>query len=37
MTLKWQDRLGAVAGFISERWILIAVFIGGLIIGGMAF
>lgn len=37
MTLKWQDRLGAVAGFIAERRILIAVFIGGLIIGGVAF
>lgn len=38
MTLKWQDRIGAIAGFIAANWkIIAAVFVGGLIIGGLLF
>lgn len=36
MTLKWQDRLGAVAGFIVSH-ARVACFVGGLIVGGLLF
>ena len=38
MTLKWQDRLGAVAGLIKTNWkALLGGFVGGLIVGGLLF
>lgn len=37
MTLKWQDRIGAVAGFLKLNWLPISAFVVGLIVGGMIF
>ena len=37
MPLKWQDRIGAVAGFVMARWKIIVGVILALIILGVIF